>query len=127
MIQFEPVAFLCDDLDVRPVGQTTCLERCSGQIYHLFNLIRLSRPEMVSIAVCGGIADGEEEKDFYAFDIYVITREGGYFLPVDEANDLFSTAGLLYGRSLFSDLMDGLLLPPDGSGVHEGGVGDAGV
>ena len=118
MIQFEPAAFLCDDLDVRPVGLTIPLERCSGKIYHIYNLVRLSRPEMVSIAVCGGITDGPEGQDFYAFDIYVITEEGGFFLPVDEANTLFSTAGLLYSRSLYSDLLDGLLLPSDGAGIH---------
>ena len=127
MFQFEPAAFLCDESDVRPVGRITSPERCSGQIYHIFNLVRLSRPEMVSIAVCGGITDGEEGIEFYAFDVYVVTAEGGYFLPVDEANDLFSTAGLLYARSLFSGLLDSLLLPPDGAGVHEGVVGDAGV
>ena len=123
MIQFEPAAFLCDEMDVRPVGLTIPLERFSGKIYHIFNLVRLSRPEMVSIAVCGGVTcgrntDGPEGQDFYAFDIYVITAEGGYFLPVDEANTLFSTAGLLYARSIFSDLLDGLLFPPDRAGVH---------
>ena len=128
MIQFEPAAFLCDDLDVRPVGLTIPLERFSGKIYHIFNLVRLSRPEMVSIAVCGGVScggvtcggvsDGSEGQDFYAFDIYVITAEGGYFLPVDDVNTLFSTAGLLYARSIFSDLLDGLLFPPDRTRVH---------
>lgn len=109
MIQFEPAAFLCDDLDVRPAGRTTPLERCYEKIYHIFNLLRLSRPEMTCIAVCGGITDGPEGKDFYAFDIYVFTAEGGFFLPADEANALFSTAGLLYSRSLFADLLEGVL------------------
>ena len=111
MIQFEPIAFLCDDLDVRVSrkGPGSCLtevlDRYSGRIYHIFNLIGLSRLEMTSIAVCGGIANGPEGKDFYAFDIYVFTREGGFFLPTDEANTLFSTAGLLYSRSLFAALL----------------------
>ena len=109
MIQFDPAAFLCDEQDVRPVGRTIPLERCSGQIYHIFNLIRLSRPEMTSIAVCGGITDGPEGKDFYAFDIYVFTAEGGFFLPADEANNLFSTAGIHYTRSLFADLLSEVL------------------
>lgn len=115
MIQFEPVAFLCDDLDVRVSrkGPGSCLtevlDRYSGRIYHIFNLIRLSRPEMTSIAVCGGVTDGPEGKDFYAFDIYVFTAEGGFFLPADEANNLFSTAGILYTRSLFADLLRGVL------------------
>lgn len=109
MIQFEPAAFLCDELDVRPVGRIPLPERCSGQIYHIFNLVRLSRPEMTSIAVCGAVADGKDGKDFYALDIYVFTQGGGYFLPVDETNTLFSTAGLLYARSLFSGLWEDFL------------------
>ena len=109
MIQFEPAAFLCDELDVRPAGRTTPLEDCYEKIYHIFNLVRLSRPEMTCIAVCGGITDGPEGKDFYAFDIYVFTAEGSFFLPTDEANTLFSTAGILYSRSLFADLLEDLL------------------
>ena len=109
MIQFEPAAFLCDDLDVRLAGRTTPLESCHEKIYHIFNLVRLSRPEMTSIAVCGGITDGPEGKDFYAFDIYVFTEEGGFFLTTDEANSLFSTAGILYSRTLFADLLKDLL------------------
>lgn len=111
MIQFEPVAFVCDDLDVRAIRKesdsllTDVLERCSGRLYHIYNLIRLSRRDMVSIAVCGGITDGPEGVDFYAFDIYVKTWEGGFFLPMDEANNLFSTAGILCNRSLFADLL----------------------
>ena len=110
MIQFEPAAFLSDDLDVRPAGRTTPLESCYEKIYHIFNLVRLSRSEMTSIAVCGGITDGLEGKDFYAFDIYVFTAEGGFFLPTDEANSLFSTVGILYSRTLFADLLDDLLI-----------------
>ena len=107
MMQFEPAAFLCDELDVRPAGRTPLPERCSGPIYHIFNLLRLSRPEMTSIAVCGGLTDGENGKEFYASDIYVFTENGGYFLLQDESNALFSTAGLLYARSLFAGLLDG--------------------
>ena len=111
MLQFEPVAFVCDDLDVRAILKepdtrySDILERCSGRLYHVYNLVRLSRPDMVSIAVCGGITDGPEGVDFYAFDVYVFTREGGYFLPADEASDLFSIVGILYSRSLFADLL----------------------
>lgn len=123
MMQFEPLAFLCDDLDVRmSVPDPTkpgfdlqdLLERCSGQIYHVYNLLRLTRREVASVAVCGGITDGEAGKDFYAFDIYVFTGEGGYFLPVDEANALFSTAGLLQARSLFAGFWEGCLAGNNG-------------
>ena len=112
MIQFEPAAFLCDELDVRAVGRTAPLENCCEKVYHIFNLVRMSRPEMTSIAVCGGITDGSEGRNFYAFDIYVFTAEGGFFIPMDEANKLFSTAGILYARSLFADLLQGELPRP---------------
>ena len=85
------------------------MESSYEKIYHIFNLVRLSRSEMISIAVCGGITDGPEGKDFYAFDIYVFTTEGGFFLPTDEANSLFSIAGILYSRTLFADLLEDLL------------------
>lgn len=113
MIQFEPVAFVCDDLDVRAILKepdmrySDILERCSGRLYHVYNLVRLSRPDMVSIAVCGGITDGLEGLDFYALDIYAFTREGGCFLPTDEVNGYLSTAGILHTRSLFADLLAG--------------------
>ena len=110
MMQFDPAAFLCDELDVRPAGRAPLPERCSGQIYHIFNLLRLSRPEMTSIAVCGGMTDG----DFYASDIYVFTENGGYFLLQDESNALFSSAGLLYARSLFAGLLEGCVGGNDG-------------
>ena len=117
-MQFEPTAIMCDDQDIRTVlpdptdpgfGFQELLERRSGQIYHIYNLLRLSRPETVSVAVCGGMAEGETGQDFYAFDVFVFTEDGGYFLPVDEAYTLFSTAGLLQARSLFEGLWDGCL------------------
>ena len=123
MMQFEPTAILCDDQDIRTVhpdstkpgsGFQELLERRSGQIYHIYNLLRLSRAETVSVAVCGGIAEGETGKDFYAFDVYAFTEDGGYFLPADEAYALFSTAGLLQARSLFEGFWDGCLAGKDG-------------
>ena len=114
MMQFEPAAFLCDELDVRPAGQAPLPEHCSGQIYHIFNFLRLSRPEMTSIAVCGGLTDGENGKVFYASDIYIFTENGGYFLLQDESNALFSTAGLLEARSLFAGLLERCVAGNDG-------------
>ena len=118
MMQFNPIAFLCDDLDVQMTvpdstkpdfGLQALLERCSEKVYHMYNLLRPSRPEMSSIAVCGGISEGEAGPDFYAFDVYVFTGGGGFFLPADEAAALFSTAGLLQARSLFDGMWDGCL------------------
>ena len=138
------VAFLCDDLDVRLARRTAILdslepfyghqellERYSGHIYHIFNLVRVACPSMTSIAVYGELFGGgyphpdiliqgrvkpvqrriwySPGYDFYAFDLYVFTREGGFFLPVQEANTLFSTAGLLYARTLFIGTLDDCL------------------
>lgn len=119
------VSFLCDDLEVRMARRTAILdplepffgyqqvlERYSGHIYHIYNRLRLSYPEMTSIAVYGELFGGyyphpdvapdpvgwpvqkgiwyTPGHDFYAFDLYVFTKDGGFFLPVMEANALFS-------------------------------------
>jgi len=147
------VAFLCDDLNVRMArrnailapqdkffGYQEILERYAGHIYHIFNLIRLCRPELRSIAVYGELFGGayphpgvpmergmkpvqrgvwySPGHDFYAFDIYVFTRNGDYFLPVMEASSLFSTAGLLYARNLFVGLLDDCLAYPCAFPTH---------
>lgn len=141
------MAFLCDDLDVRVARRHAVLspgesffhheqmlEFYSGQVYHVYNLVRLARPEMTSIAVYGELFGGayphpdvvaqpgfkpiqkdiwySPEYDFYAFDIYVFTKSGGFFLPVPEANALFSTAGFLYARSLFVGPLEDCLAYP---------------
>ena len=141
------VSFLCDDLDVRMARRTTILkprekffgfqdilERYSGHVYHIYNLLRLSYPDITSIAVYGELFGGAyphpevflerfvkpvrrgvwyaPHYDFYAFDIYVFTAHGGFFLPVMEANTLFSTAGLLYARNLFVGPLDDCLAYP---------------
>jgi hypothetical protein len=37
---------------------------------------------------------------------FMSTRgKGVFFLPTDEADNLFSTVGILYNRSLFADLL----------------------
>ena len=65
------VSFLCDDLEVRMARRTAILdplepffgyqqvlERYSGHIYHIYNRLRLSYPEMTSIAVYGELFGG---------------------------------------------------------------------
>ena len=141
------VSFLCDDLEVRMARRTAILsllepffgyqdvlERYSGQIYHIYNLVRLAYPAVTSIAVYGELFGGDYPHpdvdpvpgarpvqkgiwyapghDFYAFDIYVFTEKGGFFLPVIEANTLFATAGLLYAWNRFVGLLDDCLSYP---------------
>ena len=141
------VSFLCDDLSIQMARRTAILtplenffgyrevlERYTGHIYHIYNLIRLSCPEMTSIAVYGELFGGayphpgvpikrqvrpvqrgvwySPGHDFYAFDIYVFTKDGGFFLPVEGANALFSTAGLIYARNLFVGPLDKCLSYP---------------
>ena len=141
------VSFLCDDLDVRMARRTAILdplepffgyqevlERYSGHVYHIFNLLRQSYPAMTSIAVYGELFGGAYPHpdvepvplarpvqkgiwyapghDFYAFDIYVFTEGGDFFLPVLEANKLFSTAGLLYAWNRFIGPLEDCLAYP---------------
>lgn len=53
------------------------------------------------------------EHEFYGFDIYVINEDGGRFLPVDEANDLFDKYGFLYARTLFKGTLGECLKYPN--------------
>ena len=141
------VSFLCDDLDVRMARRTGILdplepffgyqaviERYSGQVYHIYNLLRQSYPVLSSIAVYGELFGGAYPHpevapepgarsvqkgiwyapghDFYAFDIFVFTQDGGFFLPVLEANRLFSAAGFLYAWNRFIGPLDDCLSYP---------------
>ena len=51
--------------------------------------------------------------EFYGFDIYVFTKDGGYYLSVDETNALFESEGFFYARSLFTGLLDDCLNYPN--------------
>lgn len=53
------------------------------------------------------------EHEFYGFDIYVINEDGGRFLPVDEANELFDKYGFLYARTLFKGTLGECLKYPN--------------
>ena len=51
--------------------------------------------------------------EFYGFDIYAFTNDGGYYLSVDEANALFEAEGFFYARSLFTGSLDECLKHPN--------------
>lgn len=42
--------------------------------------------------------------EFYGFDIYVFTENGGSYLSVDEANALFESEGFFYAKVCFPGL-----------------------
>ena len=51
--------------------------------------------------------------EFYGFDIYVFTKDSGYYLSVDETNALFEAEGFFYARSLFTGSLDDCLKHPN--------------
>ena len=51
--------------------------------------------------------------EFYGFDIYVFTKDEGYYLSVDETNALFEAEGFFYARSLFTGSLDDCLKHPN--------------
>ena len=115
-------------------GWEAVLDRYEWPVCHIFNRLSLKYPEMTAVAVYGELFGGAYPHpnicnapgrkpvqkgiwyapghDFYAFDIYVFTDGGGFFLPVQEANALFSTAGLLYARNLYVGPLDKCLSYP---------------
>ena len=111
-------------------GYEAVLDRYEWQVVHIFNRLSLRHRDMTSLAVYGELCGGYYPHplvanrwskpvqkgvwycpwvDFYAFDIYVFTGEGGFFLSVKEASDLFSLAGIPYARTLFSGTLDDCL------------------
>ena len=110
------------------------LDRYEGAVYHVFNRLRSRYRKMTSIVVYGELFGGgyphpcvplqrqvkpvQKEVwyipgyDFYAFDIYVFMADGGFFLPVQEANDLFAAAGFHYAHNLFTGPLDECLAFP---------------
>ena len=51
--------------------------------------------------------------EFYGFDIYVFTKDGEYYLSVDETNALLEAEGFFYARSLFTGSLDECLKHPN--------------
>ena len=108
-------------------GHESVLDRYEWQVVHIFNRLSLRYRDMASLAVYGELFGGyyphplvanrwskpvqqgiwySPRVDFHAFDIYVFTDNGGFFLPVKEASDLFSMAGIPYARTLFTGTLD---------------------
>ena len=110
------------------------LSRYESRVVHLFHRLEARYPELVSLAVYGELFGGGYPHpdvparpdlkpvqqgawycpgyDFYAFDIYVFMADGGFFLPVREADALFSVAGFLYARTLYTGTLEECLAFP---------------
>ena len=53
------------------------------------------------------------DHEFYGFDIYVFTNDGGYYLSVDHAEGLFESEGFFYAKPLFKGTLDECLAYPN--------------
>ncbi len=99
------------------------LETYKPKVISLYQRVKQSHPEMDTISVFGEMFGGRyahegvpSEKgitliqkgvnytpghEFYGFDIYVHEGEKGYYLPVDEVNEIFEAEGFFYAKTLF--------------------------
>ena len=111
------------------------VERYQNRIQKLFADIKAKYPEMSQISVFGEMFggfyphDGVQKEhnvsliqkgvcyapghEFYGFDIYLFTEDGGRFLPVDEVNELFESNGFFYARTLFQGTLAECLKYPN--------------
>ena len=111
------------------------LERYRERVLRLFSDIKAKYPEVTHISVFGEMFGGlyphdgvqKERKvsliqygvcyspvhEFYGFDIYLFTEDGGRFLPVDEVNELFEAEGFFYAKTLFRGTLTECLKQPN--------------
>ena len=90
---------------------------------NLFARVKSQHPEVVTISVFGEMFGGlyphndvkanrkltliqkgvcyTPEHEFYGFDIYLSDGENGWYLPVDEVNEIFEAEGFFYAKTLF--------------------------
>ena len=111
------------------------LERYRDRVLELFGDIKAKYPEMTHVSVFGEMFGGlyphdgvktrqkvsliqrgvcyTPDHEFYGFDIYLFTEEGGRFLPVDEVNKIFETFGFFYAKTLFRGTLTECLKQPN--------------
>lgn len=99
------------------------LEAYKDKVLNLFARVRLQHSEVVTISVFGEMFGGlyphndvkinrkltliqkgvcyTPEHEFYGFDIYLSDGENGWYLPVDEVNEIFEAEGFFYAKTLF--------------------------
>lgn len=99
------------------------LEAYKDKVLNLFARVKSQHPEVVTISVFGEMFGGlyphndvkanrkvtliqkgvcyTPEHEFYGFDIYLSDGENGWYLPVDEINEIFEAEGFFYAKTLF--------------------------
>lgn len=99
------------------------LERYKARVLKLSTGLRAKYPEVNHISVFGEMFGGlyphddvhvthkvsliqkgvcyTPDHEFYGFDIYLFTKEGGRYLPVDEVNEFFEANGFFHAKTLF--------------------------
>lgn len=111
------------------------VERYRERVLRLFRRIKERYVEVVSISVFGEMFGGAyphpdvksvrkmsliqkgvfytPDHEFYAFDIYLFDGDRGWYLPVDEANDLFEEESFFYAKTLFQGTLEECLTYPN--------------
>lgn len=119
---------------------TELLERYKSRVINLFDRIKKNHPDVRAISVFGEMFGGlyphndvkrnprvsliqkgvcySPEHDFYGFDIYVFTEDGGRYLSVDEVNRLFEDEGFFYAKTLFCGSLAECLEHPNAFQSH---------
>ena len=109
--------------------------RYKERVLKLFADIKARYPEVTQISVFGEMFGGlyphdgvhathkvsliqkgvcyTPDHEFYGFDIYLFTGEGGRFLPVDEVNERFEANGFFYAKTLFQGTLAECLKYPN--------------
>ena len=105
------------------------------KVISLFNHLKQDCPDMQSVSVFGELFGGSyphpdvqrvgrltmiqkgvyyaPDHEFYGFDIYVFTNDGGHYLSVDQAERLFESEGFFYAKPLFKGTLDECLAYPN--------------
>jgi Rnl2 family RNA ligase len=111
------------------------LERYRQKVIDLFTVVKGDIPDIKTITVFGEMFGGKyphpEVKnnpttvviqkgvfycpfhEFYAFDLYVKTKDTGRYLPVDKMNAIFERGGFFYAKTLFCGTLDECLKYPN--------------
>ena len=109
--------------------------RYKERVLKLFADIKARYPEASQISVFGEMFGGlyphdgvqKERKvsliqkgvcytpghEFYGFDIYLFTDDKGWYLPVDEVNELFEANSFFYAKTLFRGTLNECLIYPN--------------